>query len=169
VILREGEDARTVPGSGRPFLYIRPEERIPADHPLHKIRKLVREVLKELSHSFGKLYLHEGRASSVFVEAAAADAGLVGDDNDRPPQLIRPGTSQFENSGNELALIRPMDVAAVHIDDAITVEKETASMHASCRVQLRSPTFACLYGRRDRHSPLHNLAGPLIQRPTGGW
>ena len=45
------------------FSYIRPEERIPADHPLREIRKLVREVLKELSHSFGKLYSQEGRPS----------------------------------------------------------------------------------------------------------
>jgi transposase len=45
------------------FSYIRPEERFPADHPLREIRKLVREVLKELSHSFGKLYSHEGRPS----------------------------------------------------------------------------------------------------------
>src|SRR5881398_2092491 len=45
------------------FSYIRPEERIPADHPLREIRKFVREVLKELSHSFGKLYSHEGRPS----------------------------------------------------------------------------------------------------------
>src|SRR5881275_3146278 len=45
------------------FSYIRPEERIPAVHPLREIRKLVREVLKELSHSFGKLYSHEGRPS----------------------------------------------------------------------------------------------------------
>ena len=45
------------------FSYIRPEERIPADHPLREIRKLVHEVLHELSHSFGKLYSHEGRPS----------------------------------------------------------------------------------------------------------
>src|SRR5947207_13697231 len=45
------------------FSYIRPEERIPAVHPLREIRKLVREVLKELSHSFDKLYSHEGRPS----------------------------------------------------------------------------------------------------------
>src|SRR5881398_1617370 len=45
------------------FSYIRPEERIPADHPLREIRKFVREVLKELSHSFGKLYSQEGRPS----------------------------------------------------------------------------------------------------------
>src|SRR6184192_4266620 len=45
------------------FSYIRPEERIPAVHPLREIRKLVREVLKELSHTFGKLYSHEGRPS----------------------------------------------------------------------------------------------------------
>ena len=45
------------------FCYISPEERIPADHPLRKVRALVREVLKELSHGFGKLYSHEGRPS----------------------------------------------------------------------------------------------------------
>src|SRR5215471_4911451 len=45
------------------FSYIRPEERIPATHPLRKVRELVREVLKELSHGFGKLYSHEGRPS----------------------------------------------------------------------------------------------------------
>jgi transposase len=44
------------------FSYIRPEERIPAAHPLRKVRELVREVLKELSHSFGKLS-REGRPS----------------------------------------------------------------------------------------------------------
>jgi transposase len=48
---------------GGMFSYIDPEDRIPADHPLRKIRTLVREVLKELSHSFGKLYSHEGRPS----------------------------------------------------------------------------------------------------------
>ena len=45
------------------FSYIRPEERIPAAHPLRKVRELVRELLKELSHGFGKLYSHEGRPS----------------------------------------------------------------------------------------------------------
>ena len=45
------------------FSYIRPEERIPADHPMREIRKLVREVLQELSHSFGELYSQEGRPS----------------------------------------------------------------------------------------------------------
>jgi len=61
----------------------------------------------------------------VFVEVAAADAGLVRDNNDRPPQL------QLENSGNERELVRPMDGAQVHIDDAITVEKKRAIMHKS--------------------------------------
>src|SRR5437016_12462593 len=45
------------------FSYIQPERRIPTSHPLRKVRELVREVLKELSHSFGKLYSHEGRPS----------------------------------------------------------------------------------------------------------
>src|SRR5262249_52829818 len=42
---------------------IQPERRIPTNHPLRKGRGLVREVLKELSHTFGKLYSNEGRPS----------------------------------------------------------------------------------------------------------
>ncbi len=45
------------------FSYISPEERVPADHPLRKIRELVREVLDEMNRSFGKLYASEGRPS----------------------------------------------------------------------------------------------------------
>src|SRR5260370_8452612 len=45
------------------FSDIKPEERIPAGHPLRKVRVLVREVLKELNRSFRRLYSHEGRPS----------------------------------------------------------------------------------------------------------
>jgi Transposase domain (DUF772) len=45
------------------FSYIAPEARVPADHPLWKIRELVRDVLGELSRSLGKLYASEGRPS----------------------------------------------------------------------------------------------------------
>ena len=45
------------------FSYISPEARIPASHPLRKIRELVREVLGELNRSLGKLYASEGRPS----------------------------------------------------------------------------------------------------------
>jgi transposase len=48
---------------GGMFSYIRPEQRIPADHPLRKVRELVREVLGELNQTFGKLYSREGRPS----------------------------------------------------------------------------------------------------------
>ena len=48
---------------GGMFSYISPEERIPPDHPLRKVRDLVREVLKELSGSLGRLYSREGRPS----------------------------------------------------------------------------------------------------------
>jgi len=34
---------------GRLFSYISPEARVPANHPLRKIRKLVRDVLGELN------------------------------------------------------------------------------------------------------------------------
>ena len=43
--------------------YVDPEDRIPAGHPLCKVRALVREVLKDLSRSFSKLYSPEGRPS----------------------------------------------------------------------------------------------------------
>jgi transposase len=45
------------------FSYISPESRVPANHPLRKIRKLVRDVLQELSRSFARLYSKDGRPS----------------------------------------------------------------------------------------------------------
>ena len=45
------------------FSYVSPESRIPANHPLRKVRELVRTVLKEMSRTFGRLYSHEGRPS----------------------------------------------------------------------------------------------------------
>src|SRR5450830_1417509 len=45
------------------FSYISPEARVPPDHPLRKIRDLVREFLSELNRSLGKLYASEGRPS----------------------------------------------------------------------------------------------------------
>jgi transposase len=45
------------------FSYISPEARVPEHHPLRKIGELVREVLKDLSRTFGKLYASEGRPS----------------------------------------------------------------------------------------------------------
>ncbi len=45
------------------FSYIDPEERIPATHPLRKIRHLVREVLDELDADFERAYSREGRPS----------------------------------------------------------------------------------------------------------
>ena len=45
------------------FSYISPEARVPANHPLRKMRELVRDVLSELNRSLGKLYASEGRPS----------------------------------------------------------------------------------------------------------
>lgn len=45
------------------FSYVSPEQRVPADHPLRKIRTLVDGVLKEMSPQFGKLYSEVGRPS----------------------------------------------------------------------------------------------------------
>src|ERR1700674_2007629 len=45
------------------FSYTAAEARVPANHPLRKIRELVRDVLGELSRSLGRLYASEGRPS----------------------------------------------------------------------------------------------------------
>jgi transposase len=45
------------------FSYVSPESRVPEGHPLRRIRQLVRDVLTELSASFGRLYAREGRPS----------------------------------------------------------------------------------------------------------
>ena len=43
------------------YSYISPEKRVPADHPLRPIRKIVDENLKEMSPKFQKLYSDVGR------------------------------------------------------------------------------------------------------------
>jgi transposase len=48
---------------GKLFSYLSPEARVPASHPLRKIRELVRDVLGELNRSLGRLYAREGRPS----------------------------------------------------------------------------------------------------------
>jgi transposase len=48
---------------GRLFSYISPEARVPANHPLRKVRELVRDVLGELNRTLSKLYASEGRPS----------------------------------------------------------------------------------------------------------
>jgi transposase len=45
------------------FSYIRPEQRIPVDHPLRPIREMVDTVLRELSPGFAGLYAKTGRPS----------------------------------------------------------------------------------------------------------
>ena len=48
---------------GKLFSYISPEARVPANHPLRKVRELVRDVLGNLNRSLSKLYASEGRPS----------------------------------------------------------------------------------------------------------
>ncbi len=54
------------------FSYISPEARIPASHPLRKIRELVRGVLGELNRSLGKLYASEGQRQPDRRRSAAS-------------------------------------------------------------------------------------------------
>jgi transposase len=45
------------------FSYLSPEDRVPADHPLRPIRRMVDDALKALSSSFSRLYSAFGRPS----------------------------------------------------------------------------------------------------------
>jgi transposase len=45
------------------FSYVSAESRVPQQHPLRRIRQLVRDVLKQLSPSLSRLYAREGRPS----------------------------------------------------------------------------------------------------------
>src|SRR3981189_3140330 len=54
-----GSDMRT----GELFSYVDIEDRVPSNHPLRLIRRIVNEVLAALGGEFGKLYAAEGRPS----------------------------------------------------------------------------------------------------------
>jgi transposase len=54
-----GSDMRT----GELFSYVDLEERVPRDHPLRLIRRVVNEVLATLDREFAELYAAEGRPS----------------------------------------------------------------------------------------------------------
>ena len=45
------------------FSYLSPEQRVPADHPLRRIRSLTDQVVKRLSRRFARLYSDIGRPS----------------------------------------------------------------------------------------------------------
>lgn len=45
------------------FSYLSPEQRVPAEHPLRPLRKMVDDILKEMSPRFAKLYADTGRPS----------------------------------------------------------------------------------------------------------
>jgi transposase len=43
--------------------YVSPEQRVPSDHPLRRIRQFVDEILREMSAEFDTLYAAVGRPS----------------------------------------------------------------------------------------------------------
>src|SRR4029453_9874995 len=50
-------------GTGELFSYADIEHRVPSDHPLRLIRRIVNDVLAVLDGEFSKLYAAEGRPS----------------------------------------------------------------------------------------------------------
>ncbi len=45
------------------FSYLSPEQRVPADHPLRRIRQMTDQILKQLSPTFSAIYSSLGRSS----------------------------------------------------------------------------------------------------------
>src|SRR5881396_1493506 len=45
------------------FSYLSPEQRVPQDHPVRRLRRLVDAVLSKLSRRFTAMYAHGGRPS----------------------------------------------------------------------------------------------------------
>lgn len=45
------------------FSYVAPEQRVPKDHPLRGIRRMVDRALEEMSRDFSRMYAREGRPS----------------------------------------------------------------------------------------------------------
>ena len=89
------------------FSYIDPESRIPAEHPLRRVRSLVRAVLKDLSRSFGQLYSHlNGRPAVANRMCDSIHPGHIHVREDQPnigarfqdfDRLVRcPGRKHFE-------------------------------------------------------------------------
>jgi transposase len=56
-------DARDRPAAGWVFSYVRPESRIPSNHPLRQIRSVADDALKALDAQFAALYAAHGRPS----------------------------------------------------------------------------------------------------------
>src|SRR5579863_6123453 len=46
------------------FSYLSPEQRVPQDHPLRKLRPLVDQVLQQLSPRLARMYVRVGRPST---------------------------------------------------------------------------------------------------------
>lgn len=73
------------------FSYISPEKRVPADHPLRPIRKMVDEILKEMSPQFAKLNSNVGRPSIAperLLRSQLLQSSMV------PARITAPGCSQ---------------------------------------------------------------------------
>jgi hypothetical protein len=75
---------------------------------------------KSVAHPSGQLLI------GIFVEVATADTGLVRGDNNGSSHFVGPEAAEFEDSRNKLELIGPMNVAAINVYDAISVEEERA-------------------------------------------
>ena len=61
------------------FSYVSPEQRVPADHPLRPMRKMLDEALQRLSRQFDGLYSDTGRLRPATVSGTVARKPIFND------------------------------------------------------------------------------------------
>src|SRR5262245_34046838 len=83
----------------------------------------------------GEAVTHPTRQTVIctFVKKAAPDAGLVGNDDEVPAQIVDREACQFKNSGREFELVRTMDISTIYVDDAVSIEKKGTSLQSTAR------------------------------------
>jgi hypothetical protein len=85
-----GSDER----SGELFSYVDLEDRVPAQHPLRLIRRIVNEVLAALDGEFAKIYADSGRLWAHFADSGWASCRVREVPNETRDRLI--GTNAIQ-------------------------------------------------------------------------
>jgi hypothetical protein len=92
------------------FSYVSPASRVPSNHPLRQVRDLVRDVLKQLSHSLGRLYSSEGPPSVPPEQLLSALLLLDGAFYQTPSHSRRTAWLALSSAGVPSNTIRPWPI-----------------------------------------------------------
>ena len=140
------------------FSYVSPESRVPADHPLRRIRELVRDVLLELNRKFTRLYARDGRPSvppEQLLSALLIQALYVA-------RLRAAGITPHVTQNHGLTKTGRQRRSAI--------DGRTTRHGGYSASQSRRPMIACIFGwgkqhgtmRKTRHRGIRRVAGDFL-------